>query len=80
MITKLSNSGQILILSTGNFSATAFLYEINGFSNCSHFLHMHNGDTDWGSQYSINSQFGHPTEPPQIMHLRSSLSFYLEQS
>jgi len=51
---------------------TAFLYETKGSSNCSHFLHIHSGDTAWGLQSSINSQLGHPTDPLQIIHLRST--------
>ena len=54
---------------------TAFLYEMNGSANCSHFLHIHSDDTVRGLQSSINSQFGHPTNPSQITHLRSLFSF-----
>ena len=50
---------------------TAFLYETKGSSNCSHFLHIHSGDTAWGLQSSINSQLGHPTDQSQIIHIRS---------
>ena len=43
---QLKKAGVNLRFITGNLSITAFLYEVNGSSNCSHFLHIQSGDTD----------------------------------